>query len=142
MKTIFDTAVRKELVERVNKITAKSERKFGTMRPDQGLHHINSALQMYLGEIETKYHGNALKAALFRLLTFSPLPIPPEKGRTAPPLVAGGSYNIESEQVRFRDLIERVAAQRSKKDWPISPIFGKLTTKQYGELAYKHSDHH
>ena len=142
MKTVFEKAVRQELIDRVNRVSAQSEVKFGKMRPDQGLHHITTVLQMYLGEVETKYHGNNFKAMLLRWFTFSPIPIPPEKAQTAPPLVAGGSYNIATEQKRFADLIERMAKRVNETEWPISPIFGELTTKQYGELAYKHTDHH
>ena len=142
MKTIFDTEVRKELIDRVSKITAKSEIKFGSMRPDQGLHHINTVLQAYLGEVKTVPPTNNFKAALLRLVTFSPIPIPPEKGKTAPPFVAGSSYSIDSEKARFPQLIERVAGQRELKEWPISPVFGKLSGEQYGKLAYKHTDHH
>ncbi len=142
MKTVFDTAVRKELIERVNKLSAKSERKFGTMRPDQGIHHINTALQAYLDEVKTKRTANPVKEAIFRWFTFSPLPIPPERAQTPPEFVAGGSYSIETEKGRFGSLIERVGALSAQKDWPISPVFGRLTGEKYGKLAYKHTDHH
>jgi hypothetical protein len=142
MKTIFDPAVRSELIGRVSKLSAKSEKKFGSMRPDQGIHHINIVLQAYLGEVKTVPPSNKFIATLMKLFTFSPLPIPPEKGRTAPPFVAGSSYSIETEKARFPGLIERVAGQRDLKEWPISPVFGKLSGDQYGKLAYKHTDHH
>ncbi len=142
MKTIFDASVRKELIDRVNKLTAHAPRVFGTMRPEQGLHHINEAFQLYLGEVTSPYHGSDLKAAIFRLFTFSPIPIPQAKAKTAPPLVSEGTYNIQSEKARFADLIERVAAQLPTYEWPIHPFFGKLTSDQYGKLGYKHTDHH
>ena len=142
MKTVFDATVRKELIDRVNRVTPTSQRKFGKMNPNQALHHVNTALQAYLGEVKAEYHGNALKAGFLKLFTFSPIPIPPEKGKTAPEFVAGGSYNLNEEKARFKDLIERVGSRRSQVEWPVSPVFGKLTAKQYGELGYKHTDHH
>ncbi len=112
------------------------------MRPEQGLHHINGAFQTYLGEINSPYHGSNLKAAVMRLLTFSPMPIPRGKGKTTPPLISEGTYDIEAEKIRFRDLLERVSSRRDATEWPIHAIFGKLTAEQDGKLGYKHTDHH
>ena len=142
MKTIFEPAVRKELIERVNKLSVHSQRVFGNMKPEQGLHHINAALQLYLGEITSPFHGSALKAAIFKLITFSPIPIPREKAKTAPPLVSEGTYNIQTEKTRFAELLARVASQPATYEWPIHPFFGKMNSDQYGKLSYKHTDHH
>jgi hypothetical protein len=142
MKTIFEPAVRKEMIERVNKLTVHTPRVFGKMKPEQALHHINSAFQMYLGEVSEPYQGNNLKAAVGRFVIFSPIPFPREKAQTFPSLLSEATYNIETEKTRFADLLERVAAQSKTAEWPIHPIFGKLTPDQYGKLGYKHTDHH
>ena len=142
MKTIFESAVQKELIDRVNKLTVHSPRVFGKMKPEQGLHHINSAFQMYLGELSASYHGNNYKAAVMRLFAFSPIPIPREKAPTSPILLAEATYNIETEKSRFANLLERAATKSKTGAWPIHPFFGKLTGEQYGKLSYKHTDHH
>jgi Protein of unknown function (DUF1569) len=142
MKTIFEPAVKNELIERVNKLTVHSPRVFGKMKPEQGLHHINSALQMYLGELTSPYHGNKFKSAIMKLVVFSPIPIPREKAPTSPALLAEATYNIESEKSRFADLLGRAVSQLKTAEWPIHPFFGNLTADQYGKLAYKHTDHH
>ncbi len=142
MKTIFEPAVRKELIERVNKLTVHSPRVFGKMKPEQALHHINSAFQMYLGELSAPYHGNNFKAAAARLFIFSPIPFPREKAQTFPSLLSEATYNIETEKTRFANLLERVAAQSKTAEWPIHAVFGKLSAEQYGILGYKHTDHH
>jgi hypothetical protein len=142
MKTIFEPAIRKELLDRVNKLSVHSTRVFGNMRPEQGLHHINEAFRLYLGEITSPYHGSALKAAIFKLITFSPMPIPREKAKTAPPLVSEGTYNIQNEKARFAGLLDRVASLPPTYEWPIHPFFGKMNHEQYGKLSYKHTDHH
>ncbi|MDP4199006.1 MAG: DUF1569 domain-containing protein [Bacteroidota bacterium] len=142
MKTIFDPTVRKELLERANRLTLQSERRWGSMRSDQGLHHINAAFQLYLGELTSPYHGNAALAAIARLVTFSPIPIPREKGRTAPSLIADKTYDLADEKARMAQLLERVATRPVNASWPVHPFFGQLTGEQYGKLGYKHTDHH
>jgi hypothetical protein len=142
MKTIFEPAVRKELLDRVSKLTVHSPQVFGNMRPEQGLHHINAAFQMYLGEIIEPYQGNALTSGPLKLFIFSPIPFPRGKAKTSKQLISEGTYNIENEKKRFRDLLERVATRANNADWPKHPIFGKMTADQYGKLGYKHTDHH
>jgi Protein of unknown function (DUF1569) len=142
MKTIFEPAVKKELIERVSKLTVHSPRVFGKMKPEQGLHHINAAFQLYLGEITAPYQSNAFISGLLKLFTFSPIPFPRGKAKTFKELISEATYNIENEKKRFQDLLERVAARANKAEWPVHPIFGKLTADQYGKLGYKHTDHH
>ncbi|HWF44911.1 MAG TPA: hypothetical protein VG537_09740 [Candidatus Kapabacteria bacterium] len=142
MKTIFDSAVQNELIERVNKLTPNAPTLFGHMKAPQGLHHINGAFQMYLGELSAPYHGNNFIAAALRLFTFSPMPIPKGKAKTTPPLVSEGTYDLEAEKMRFGKLLERVVTLPKMYEWPIHPIFGKLSSDQYGKLGYKHTDHH
>lgn len=142
MKTVFDPAVRRELLERMEKIHAHSERQFGKMSPDQMVHHVNTAIRANLGDISTKYHGNNFKAAILRLFTFAPIPIPKGKAQTSPEFVSEGNYDLIAEKNAFKELVRRASDSASRTAWPISAGFGKLTPKQYGELIYKHTDHH
>ncbi|HEY3876163.1 MAG TPA: DUF1569 domain-containing protein [Candidatus Kapabacteria bacterium] len=142
MKTIFEPAIRRELIERVNQLTPKAQRVFGTMRPDQALHHINGALRLYVGEISVPYGTNPFLTALGKLFTFSPIPIPRGKAQTVPVLMAKETYDLEQEKQHFPSLLEAVAVQQTKTDWPVHPFFGKLSAKQYGKLGYKHTNHH
>ncbi len=142
MKTIFDPEVRMGLIERVNRITADSRIKYGSMRPDQGLNHINTELQMYLGDVKSPPPIGILGRTVRKLRTLSPLPIPRARTPIEMPLVGGVTYSIDTEKARFPQLIERLAGQRKQQEWPIHPLMGKLSAKQYGKLAYKHTDHH
>lgn len=77
-----------------------------------------------------------------KLFTFSPMPIPRGKAQTATPLISEGTYDLEAEKARFSTLLERVVAQPKTAEWPVHPLFGKMTGEQYGKLGYKHTDHH
>lgn len=142
MKSIFNPAVRAELLGRANALRMESQRQFGTMRPDQSLHHINLMLRASLGESDATYHGNSLKAAIGRLVFFSPLPLLKGKLKAPKPLVAEGQYDLEREKSDFHEILDRIIARRSETKWPIHPIFGTLTADQHGKYAYKEADHH
>lgn len=142
MKTIFDTKVREELIARANRLTPQSPRRFGTMTPDQSLHHINLMLKTSLGESPVQFNGKTALAAIMRLFFFSPLPIPPGKAKAPEPLTATGHYDIEREKAEYRDILNKIAAKSGETNWPANPIFGNLTREQHGKYAWKESDHH
>jgi hypothetical protein len=48
----------------------------------------------------------------------------------------------EAEMARLRAAIARFGDRRSSTDWPLHPIFGRMSARAYGVLAYKHTDHH
>lgn len=142
MKSLFDAAVRKELIARAERVNAESPRMWGVMRPDQMLYHVNQFLGAFLGDVPASFTGSPLKAAIMRTLLLTPMPIPPGKGVSPPEFVASGTYDIESEKKRFKDIVERIGSRSSETDWPVSPAFGKVTGTQYGKLGYKEADHH
>ena len=39
-------------------------------------------------------------------------------------------------------MFSEVREKEGEEDWPVSPVFGKLTRKDYGVLSYRHLDHH
>jgi hypothetical protein len=142
MKSIFDPVVRSELIERANKLTPNSQRQFGTMTPDQSLHHINLMLKASLGETAATFSGSNFKAALVRRVVISPMPIPKGKTKAPSQLVASGHYDLEAEKQEFKGILDRLASKDSGYQWPVHPLFGKMTRKQHGLFAYKESNHH
>jgi hypothetical protein len=142
MKSAFDPAVRKELLERVNNLSPNSQRQFGTMTPDQSLHHINLMLKASLGETAAKFSGSNLKAALVRRVVISPMPIPKGKAKAPAELVGTGRYDLDAEKREFKDILDRLTAKDNAFHWPMHPLFGKMTRKQHGLFAYKESNHH
>ncbi len=142
MKTLFDLNTRQELLGRLTKLTLDSPAQWGKMAPHQMIAHINGALKTNLGELTVTGEHNAIKAAIFRILTFSPLPIPKAKAETFPEIKMTGTYDMAEEKKAFGELLERFGKASGKENWPDSPIFGKLNARKYGKLAYKHTDHH
>jgi len=142
MKSVFDATVRSELIQRANNLTANSQRQFGTMTPDQSLHHINLMLKASLGETTAKFTGSNFKAALVRRVVISPMPIPQGKAKAPAELVAPDRYDLEAEKREFKNILERLVAKDAASPWPIHPLFGTMTRKQHGLFAYKESNHH
>jgi len=49
-------------------------------------------------------------------------------------------FNIEFEILQ--KLILEVYAVRDRKEWNPHPLFGAFTSQQWGQMQYKHLDHH
>ena len=142
MKTVFDARSRGELLERFGRVAPGRRPLWGKMDAPRMVCHLNDALRMGLGELATTPVGNAvLRNPLVSWLLINVLPWP--KGTpTAPELLAAPSATWDADTSAFRALLERVGAADPRGSWPTHPIFGRLTGKRWGELTYRHVDHH
>jgi hypothetical protein len=143
MKTLFDPAVKQELIRRVESVTEKSKGQWGKMTVDQMVSHINQSLAYPLGDISVKMNGEpGLQAKILTLFTLSPIPIPKAKAETFPEYKREGKYDLKAEKAKFRGLMERIVLKDQNAAWPPSPVFGHLNGERYGKILYKHADHH
>jgi hypothetical protein len=55
---------------------------------------------------------------------------------------AGQQVLVKVEMNRLHAALARFDDQRARTDWPLHPIFGRMSLRAYGVLAYKHTDHH
>jgi Protein of unknown function (DUF1569) len=141
MRTVFDAAVRDELRMRIERVTAQTHPHWGKMNAPQMLAHLNAALAMGLGELKVAPKRSPLANPLGRWLAIYALPFP--KGApTAPELQVPASGDWERELARFRDLLERTGAGSPTGTWPRHPVFGAMSGKQWGDLTFRHIDHH
>ena len=52
------------------------------------------------------------------------------------------SNTFNSEKVKLLNLINELHEQKDKEQWKAHPIFGHFTKAQWGQMQYKHLDHH
>ena len=66
----------------------------------------------------------------------------PKNVPTAKELTLRAPAEWGAEHARLREALARFRDQRARADWPLHPIFGRMSARAYGVLAYKHTDHH
>jgi hypothetical protein len=66
----------------------------------------------------------------------------PRNAPTARELTSRVPGEWDAEINLLRAELARFADQATRTDWPLHPIFGRMSTRAYGVLAYKHTDHH
>lgn len=146
MKTLTDTTTRRELLDRIARLSPGSTRQWGTMSIEQMLTHCAEQIRICLGEKPCAPMGNALTAAVARFVLFN-FPLPNFRNlRTAPELDPAldkmtRPTTFATDRQALVELVERLAALPSNTVFN-HPIFGRLDLTQMGKLAHYHIDHH
>ncbi|AYL98003.1 DUF1569 domain-containing protein [Mucilaginibacter celer] len=142
MKTVFDKAVRDDLINRINSLNENSRAQWGKMSVYQMLKHCTLAEEMYLGKTHYK---RTLPGLLFgKIALKSLLKDETPMSRNAPTskhfIVTETGGSVSAQKHLWIDLMEAYAdfSHPEIEHW----FFGKMTKEQVGLFVYKHTDHH
>ncbi|RYD75992.1 MAG: DUF1569 domain-containing protein [Sphingobacteriales bacterium] len=143
MLNLFETKVHGEVLERMNKLSHHSERKWGKMEVGQMLAHCKEAFRVPLSEKPMKRNilglliGWAVKSQLYSDKPWR------QNMPTAPNFVIKDKRNFDNEK---EGLLELINLFHSKGPGKVGvyphPMFGRFTSEQWGQAMYKHLDHH
>lgn len=143
MKTLFDPNDCQSLCARIRALEPSRGHLWGKMNVSQMLCHCGRPLEGATGERPMKQSLIGKILARFVLSSvFSEKPFG-KGGPTAPSFVVADERDFATEQTRLLTLIDRFV-QRGAVEVGKEPhvFFGKLTGEQWGQLMYKHIDHH
>lgn len=143
MKTLFEAETHEELIERLGKLGPDTAREWGKMSPSQMMEHTARALDVATGRVEMKqaFIGKLLGwMAWKKFMGEAPMP---KNSPTGPTLIVHDDPDFETTRARLSELITDFHNRgESGADGMVHGFFGKLNGKQWGELQYKHVDHH
>jgi len=143
MKTLFDQADRESIRQRLGVLQANSPRQWGKMNAAQMVTHCSRALetgtgdrpmkQAFLGKIITPF----IRSSILGAKPFG------RNAPTDPTFVVADEREFTVERQRLLDLIDRLVERgTTAAATQTHAFFGKLTGEEWGELMYKHIDHH
>ena len=141
MPSLRDETVRRDLVQRLQALTAAKKPKWGKLDAPRVLCHLSDALAMSVGQISVQpmnrkvFHHFPLKHLIIYVFPF------PKGAPTAPELLSTAPQDFDTDQRRVVELIDRLAAAPKAKG-PEHPFFGLLTNEEWNVLQWKHIDHH
>jgi hypothetical protein len=140
MKTVWDPAVRKELLARFARLAPDQKPLWGKMNAAQMIAHCTDPMRAAMGEMKVAEKWTPMRFRLLRYLVIYKLPWP--KGApTAPEFIHEGAENFESNRNRLAQVLERFAAHQGKP-FRDHAAFGTLTEKDWGCLTWRHLHHH
>lgn len=141
MKSIFETEAYEELLRRLAQVKPDSERLWGKMSSAQMAWHCQGPLKLAVENKDRGVRGNPLIRWFFKKSLYNDklwrknLP-------TTPNLVAKEEKMFEEEMPRLKQLVQACHEVKDRTEWNPHPMFGKLTRQQWGQMEYKHLDHH
>jgi hypothetical protein len=141
IKNLFDTGVKQEIIERINKLTPQSHRQWGKMDVAQMLAHVQVPIGVAFGTSTVK--GNWLMKLilpLFKKALYDEKPwkqgLPTDKTF----IMTGQARDFEKEKKLLLESISRFTEANMITEK--HPVFGKLTKEQWSKATWKHLDHH
>jgi len=143
MKTLFDQTDRESIRQRLGALQADSPRQWGKMNAAQMVTHCARALetgtgdrpmkQAFLGKIITPF----IRSSILGAKPFG------RNAPTDPTFVVSDEREFTVERQRLLDLIERLVERgTASAATQTHAFFGKLSGEEWGQLMYKHIDHH
>lgn len=143
MKSLFEPADREAILARLAALQPESARHWGKMDPAQMLCHCSLALETGTGDrpMKQKFIGKILMP-FFRSSILGEKPFD-KNSPTDPTFVVSVPRDFNAERTRLVNLIQRfVERGESAAGKETHAFFGKMTGQEWGELMYKHIDHH
>jgi thiamine phosphate synthase YjbQ (UPF0047 family) len=141
LKDLFDPGVKKDILDRINKLTPQSQPQWGKMNVAQMLAHlqmpIGSALGIYTlpRTLMGKIFGRIARPGMYSEKPFKRnLPTDPSFVMTR------HEKDFEKEKQSITVMINDFKEENIKNE--IHPFFGRLTKEQWSKAMYKHLDHH
>ena len=143
MKTVFNEAIRAELISRVNALNETSETLWGKMNVYQMMKHCSIWDEWVLGKRNNIYKQEFLGRIFGRMALKSNTKDDKPLGKNMP----AGIFVIKEKagdiNAQKAILINSIADyEHFSNDKFIHDFFGKMTREQIGIFAYKHLDHH
>jgi len=140
-KSIFYPAARATLVARIDRLEATALARWGKFTAPRMVSHLIDSVRMATGELPIPRRRSFLANRLVRYLAIHVLPFP--RGTpTAPQLLARAPESWASDIAALKDQLNRAAAHAPGGHWQAHPVFGELSTDDWGVLIHRHTDHH
>ena len=141
MKSLFEAQAYQEILDRLNKLEADSTPLWGKMTVGQMVWHCQIPLKVAIANKEGETKLNPLLRWLFKKSLYNDRPW--RKNLPTSPLArAVEPRDFDVELPVLKGLVRDFHELKSREQWNQHPLFGSFTPQQWGQLQYKHLDHH
>ena len=147
MKTLYRVGDKNEILRRLQRVRPDSVRRWGRMTSHQMVCHVGDAFQMGTGNVQVSAAtGLAQQTVIKWIALYAPLRWPPDI-LTRPEIdqiLGGGTIpgDFAADLARAVALADAFAARAGAPEWPVHPIFGRMSESAWMRWGYLHTDHH
>ncbi|MDG5492492.1 DUF1569 domain-containing protein [Psychroserpens sp. SPM9] len=141
MKSLFSSEAHQEILNRIDQLNEHNKARWGKMSIGQMAWHCQGPLNIMLEKNDYGLKPNWLAKVFFKKSLYNDSTW--RKGLpTAKFLKPKNDKNFNTEIATLKALIEEAYLHRDKTEWKPHPGFGYFTAQQWGQMQYKHLDHH
>jgi hypothetical protein len=141
MKSIFNDDSYNELLNRIERLNKDTTPEWGKMSVGQMVWHCQGPLNIILEKNDYGMKPSLLAKLFFKKSLYNDKAW--RKGLpTAKFLKTKESKEFDKEKDVLVSLMNELFTQRNKEEWKAHPAFGYFTKDQWGQMQYKHLDHH
>ena len=141
MQSIFNPEAHKEILDRIENLNENTSANWGKMSVDQMAWHCQGPFNIMLEINDYGMKPSWLAKVFFKKSLYNDKPW--RKGLpTAKFLKTTETKNFSAEKAKLVDLVNKTYSLREKEEWNPHPAFGYFTNAQWGQMQYKHLDHH
>jgi hypothetical protein len=141
MKSLLREDGHTDIKKRVDQLNENSTRLWGKMTVGQMCWHCTYPLKMAIENKPNTSNGNWFIKTFFKKSMFSDKPYR-KNLPTAPQLRAAEEKDFTTEYEKLKSLVDGFYKVRDRETWYPHPMFGSFTKEQWGQMQYKHLDHH
>ncbi|MEQ8330402.1 MAG: DUF1569 domain-containing protein [Longimicrobiales bacterium] len=142
MRSVRDPQARQALIARVRQLSPDRQRRWGRMEVGQMVAHVSDQLRMAVGEVGIQAVRGPFRFRPMRYLIVHLLPWPKGRAKAPPEAFTTSPTTLDADCRTLVALIERFAATPPEQLAPLHPLFGRMTSRDWDVLSYRHLDHH
>ncbi len=140
LRTLLAEEDRALILERLRRLTPDAQAAWGTLNAPRMLCHVADQLRVALGDVPTApAHTLASRTFLKFLVVNTGIRPPRGKIMTAPEMLVSQPTDWDADLSACIELTERVGRGTASA---VHPTFGPLSPQEWGQLCWKHLDHH
>jgi hypothetical protein len=148
MKTLAQERCQAEIVRRLMTVRPDSASRWGRMSAPQMVCHLSDAFRMAIGTKPVSDATGRLQRTLVKWMAlYLPMPWPTGRLATRPEIdqhqgsgTRPGDFAMDVAELRA--LMEIITTRDQSFQWPVHPIFGRMSKAAWLRWAYLHMDHH
>ncbi|MEJ2113956.1 MAG: DUF1569 domain-containing protein [Flavobacteriaceae bacterium] len=141
MKSIFHETAYTEILERINNLNKDTQAQWGIMTVGQMVWHCQGPLNIILQKNDYGMKPSWLAKVFFKKSLYNDKPW--GKGLpTAKFLKTKEAKDFKFEKEVLVGLLKELYSYREQEEWKPHPAFGYFTKQQWGQMQYKHLNHH
>ena len=141
VKNLFDPAVKKDIIARINKLNSQSKPQWGKMNVSQMMAHLQMPMGVAVGtHLLRRTIFGRIVGPFAKPMMYSEKPFKHNMPTDPSFIMTGTVKDFENEKQNLLKLIDSFREEKIVNE--IHPFFGRMTKEQWSKSMYKHIDHH